>query len=124
MSMETPLGKVRGSGSAGTGTRHWWLQRITAVALLPLVIWFVAGLVGHVGADRDAVTDWIAQPLVAVLMLLLIGTGMFHLRLGIQEVVEDYVHSEGLKVVSRIMLTLACAAVAAVSAFAVLKIAL
>ena len=123
MSLRTPLGRVRGLGSAKDGTHHWWMQRVTAVALVPLTVWFVASLVALVGADYDTVVAWIGQPVVAVLLILFLFTGFWHLKLGLQVVIEDYVHSEGAKVASQMAVTFGCILVGALSLFAVLKIA-
>jgi succinate dehydrogenase / fumarate reductase membrane anchor subunit len=123
MSLRTPLGRVRGLGSAKDGTHHWWMQRVTAVALVPLTIWFVASLVALVGADYDTVVAWIGQPVVAVLLILFLFTGFYHLKLGLQVVIEDYVHSEGAKVACQMAVTFGCILVGALSLFAVLKIA-
>lgn len=123
MSLRTPLGKVRGLGSAKEGTQHFWLQRVTAVALIPLVVWLVASLVCLTGAGRDAVLDWLEQPFPAILMLLLVVTGFYHLRLGVQVIIEDYVHGEGAKLTALLLNTFVCVVAGAVAAFAVLKIA-
>lgn len=123
MSMRTPLGRVRGLGSARNGTHHWWMQRVTAVALVPLAVWFVASLVGLVGADYETVTLWVGQPVVAVLLILFLLTGFYHLKLGLQVVVEDYVHGEGAKVAALMAITFGCILVGALSIFAVLQIA-
>lgn len=124
MSLRTPLGKARGLGSAKDGTHHFWVQRLTAIALIPLTIWFVAALVSLAGAGHGEVTDWLSKPVPAILMLLLIVSGMYHLKLGLQVIVEDYVHGEGLKLTSQIAITLGCAAVGFAAAFSVLKISL
>ena len=76
---------------------HWWLQRVTALLLIPLIIWFVAALLAHTGADRNAVAGWLHGPVTYGLMLLLIGSAFWHAGLGLQVVIEDYVHDEGLK---------------------------
>lgn len=120
---KTALGKVRGLGSARNGTHHWWMQRVTAVALVPLVIWFVASIVGLVGADRAIVVSWLSMPLVSLLMALFLATAFYHLKLGLQVVVEDYVHSEATKLVALMLITFGCVALALASIFAVLKIA-
>lgn len=120
---KTPLGRVRGLGSAKGGTHHWWMQRVTAVALVPLVIWFVASVVGLVGADRAIVVSWLGMPVVSVLMILFLTTAFYHLKLGLQVVVEDYVHGEATKVITLMLVTFGCVALALASIFAVLKIA-
>lgn len=123
MSLRTPIGRVRGLGSAKDGTHHWWLQRLTAVALVPLTVWFVASIVGLAGADYDTVVTWIGQPVVAVVLILFLFTSFYHLKLGLQVVVEDYVHNEGVKMAVQIAITFGCILVGALSIFAVLKIA-
>jgi succinate dehydrogenase / fumarate reductase membrane anchor subunit len=123
MSMRTPLGRVRGLGSAEEGVHHWWTQRLTAVALVPLTLWFVASLIQLAGADYGLVTAWIAQPVVAVLLMLLFASGFYHLALGLQVVVEDYVHEEPARIVTLVVIRFACWLLAVVAVFSVLKIA-
>ena len=123
MSMRTPLGKVRGLGSAKEGTEHWWMQRLTAIALVPLTIWFVVSLVALIDAGHATMVAWIQNPFSAALLVLFLGTGFYHLKLGVQVVIEDYVHAEGLKTASLVALTFACWLVALVSIISVLKIA-
>ena len=123
MSLRTPISKVRGQGSAKDGTHHFWVQRVTAIALLPLCTWFLCALMFHMGASREAVLAWMSQPLVSVLFILFLGAGLYHLKLGLQVVIEDYVHGEGLKAISQVLVTIACTAIAVTSVFAVLKIA-
>lgn len=123
MSLRTPIGRVRGLGSAKDGTEHFWMQRVTAIALVPLMIWFVASLVAMTGSGYGAVQDWLGSPLVAILMLLMITAGFYHLKLGLQVVIEDYVHSEGLKIAALLLNTFFCLVVGVAAAFAVLKIA-
>ena len=88
--LRTPLARARGLGSAKDGLHHWWLQRITAVALVPLVVWFAISLVMLSGADYSAVRAWIGSPLVMVLLILTIAVGLHHGQLGMQVVYEDY----------------------------------
>ena len=102
MDRRSPLGRVRGLGSAKEGVAHWWAQRLTALALVPLAIWFVASVAAHAGADHETMRAWIGSPLVASLLVLLIVATFYHLYLGIQVVIEDYVHSEGVKIASLI----------------------
>jgi succinate dehydrogenase / fumarate reductase membrane anchor subunit len=123
MSLRTDLGKVRGLGSAKDGTRHWWAQRLTAIALVPLVLWFVASVAGLSGADIGPVRAWIAQPVTAILLVVLIGVTFHHMQLGLQVVIEDYVHTEWLKIAGIILVKFAAVLLAAASAFSVLKIA-
>jgi succinate dehydrogenase / fumarate reductase membrane anchor subunit len=123
MSLRTPLGKVRGLGSAKDGTHHWWVQRVTAVALVPLSIWLVASLIGLVGADYETARAWVQQPLVAVLLILFVAVALYHLKLGLQVVVEDYVHHEGYKIATLLAVSFVCVLVAAVTIFAILKVA-
>jgi succinate dehydrogenase / fumarate reductase membrane anchor subunit len=86
----TPLSRARGLGSAKEGTHHWWLQRVTAIALIPLVVWFAISLVMLTGADYAVARAWIGSPLVMVLLTLTIGVGLYHGQLGLQVVWEDY----------------------------------
>lgn len=123
MSMRTPLGRVRGLGSAKEGVGHWWTQRLTAVALVPLLLWFVASLVQMAGADHAHVVAWIAHLPVAVLLSLLFVVGLYHLSLGLQVVIEDYIHGEPCRIVSLVLVKFGCWAIAAVAVFSVLKIA-
>ncbi|PCI32864.1 MAG: succinate dehydrogenase, hydrophobic membrane anchor protein [Alphaproteobacteria bacterium] len=124
MSMNTPISKVRGLGSARSGTHHWWMQKIAAVALIPLTIWFVASIVQMTSADYFTVRAWLASPISAILMLLYIVIGLYHLRLGLQEVVEDYIHTAGMKVFLQFSILFGCTVIAVGSIFSVLKIAL
>ena len=86
----TPLSRARGLGSAKEGTHHWWLQRVTAIALIPLVVWFAISLVMLSGADYAVARAWIGSPLVMVLLTLTIVVGLYHGQLGLQVVWEDY----------------------------------
>ena len=86
----TPLARARGLGSAKDGVGHWWVQRLTAIALIPLVVWFAVSLVMLSGADYAVVRAWIGSPLVMVLLILTIGVGLHHGQLGMQVVLEDY----------------------------------
>lgn len=122
MSLRTPLGRARGLGTAKTGTRHWWAQRVTAVALLPLSIWFIVAMLGILGSDYAAIKAWLAAPLPAILMILFVATVFYHAQLGLQVVIEDYVHSEGIKLTLLMTLKLASIAFAATAVFAVFKI--
>jgi succinate dehydrogenase / fumarate reductase, membrane anchor subunit len=95
--LRTPLSRARGLGSAKEGVHHFWAQRITAVALIPLVAWFAISLIMMSGADYAVVRAWISSPAVMVLLVLTIVIGLHHGQLGMQVVVEDYVHNDGMK---------------------------
>ena len=121
-SLRTPLARVTGLGAAKDGTHHWWLQRLTAIALVPLSVWLVASLVSLVGAERAVVVAWLGHPLAAVLMLLILGTGFYHLKLGMQVVIEDYIAKTGTKSALLILNSFACIALFVTVALSVLKL--
>ncbi|PWV98319.1 succinate dehydrogenase subunit D [Hoeflea marina] len=122
MSMRTPLSRVRGLGSAHEGTDHFWRQRLTAVANIPLMLFFVIFLVRYSDATHAEVVAALANPFVAVVFGLMLVSGLFHMRLGMQIVLEDYVHGEGAKIVVLMLNTFFTIAVGAVALFAVLKL--
>lgn len=124
MSQRSPLGRARGLGSAREGTAHWWAQRLTALALVPLTLWVVMSLVSLIGADYSAVAGWLASPLTAVLMILLLAMTFHHAQLGVQVVIEDYVHNEALKIAGIIAVKFLALLLGLASIFAVLMIAL
>jgi succinate dehydrogenase / fumarate reductase membrane anchor subunit len=99
MSLRSPLGRVRGLGSAKDGTGHWWAQRLTALALIPLTLWFCIAVIAMTGADHATVAAWAGSPLVAGLLLLLLVATFYHAALGLQVIIEDYVHHEMTKLV-------------------------
>ena len=123
MSLRSPLGRVRGLGSAKTGTDHFWVQRVTAVALVPLTLWFVYALLSLAGADYATVTAWLRSPVNAVLMLALIVATFHHMQLGLQVVIEDYIHGEGIKIACLMIMKGGSLLLAVAAAFAVLKVA-
>lgn len=123
MSMQSNLGRVRGMGSAKEGVHHWWMQRLTAIALVPLMLWLVISIVAHAGAGHAAVTAWMGQPIPAILMILLVVGGYYHAKLGMQVVIEDYVHNEGVKFTALIGLKLLTVVLGVASVFAILKLA-
>jgi len=103
MALRSDLGRVRGLGSAKDGTSHWWAQRVTAVALVPLSIWFVFSVVNLVGVDKDGFKVWLNGPGSFVLMTLFLIALFYHMQLGLQVVIEDYVHNERNKVISLVL---------------------
>jgi succinate dehydrogenase / fumarate reductase membrane anchor subunit len=121
--LRSPLGRAIGLGSAKEGVEHWWAQRVTAVALIALGLWFVASLLAHVGADRASVRAWLHAPVPAILALLLLIAVFYHSALGLQVVIEDYVHAEWLKVSSLVAMRLVSFGLAVAGIFAVLRIA-
>jgi succinate dehydrogenase / fumarate reductase membrane anchor subunit len=124
MTMETPLANARGLGSAREGGHHWWTERLTSVSTLLLFIWLLVSLLRLPAVDYRSVNEWLQQPLAAVPMLLLIVSTFWHLKLGMQVVIEDYVHEEGWKFLSILLLNFATVIGGAFALFAVLKIAL
>lgn len=100
MSLQSPLGRVRGLGSAKEGVHHWWLQKITAIALIPLSLWFVISVIGLIGADYAQLRAFLGNPGNATMMILMVAVSCWHGALGIQVVAEDYVHSEGMKLLT------------------------
>jgi len=122
--MRSTLGRVRGLGSSHHGVGHWWAQRLTAVALVPLVLWFVVSALSMVGADYETFRAWVGSFGNAVLLILLTIALFHHAQLGIQVVIEDYVHGETVKVTG-LILTKFVAVLAGVSTvLAILKVAI
>ncbi|MBK8838841.1 MAG: succinate dehydrogenase, hydrophobic membrane anchor protein [Hyphomonadaceae bacterium] len=122
--MRTPLGKVRGLGSAKHGAGHFITQRVSAIGLIVLVPWFLISLIGAVRGGYDGALAWVADPINAVLTLLAVGTALYHMRLGMQVVVEDYITKHSTKNVLLILNTFICVVLFAAAAYAVLKIAI
>ena len=121
--MRSPLGRAIGLGSAKEGVDHWWWQRISSIALVPLALWFVVAVIGLAGADLDTVILWLDNPVAAVLFVLLIAATFYHGALGLQVVIEDYVGNESLKYAALIVMKLAAFLLAALGIFSVLKLA-
>lgn len=120
--MRTPLSRVRGLGTAHSGTTHFWHLRVTSVALVPLTIAFVVIVAMLMGRNHAAVVQILASPAVAILFLLFLVAGLYHMWLGMQEIIVDYVHADGLKVIALLLNTFFCCCVGAVCVFALLKI--
>jgi succinate dehydrogenase / fumarate reductase membrane anchor subunit len=124
MALRSEIGQVRGLGSARNGTHHWWMQRVTAIANVLLMIWLLASLVAGAAADHAVMVAWVGQPLTAVLLSLLVISLFYHVRLGLQVFIEDYVHTPGNKVAALIGATFFTVLAAALALFSILKIAL
>ncbi len=116
------LRKVRGLGSAKDGTHHFWRQRVTAVAVVPLSLWFITALICIMGKSHAEVVEWIQAPHVTTLLLALVVALYYHLKLGLQDVFEDYVHTDWLKLTTRICLNLGSTLGGLLSVVAILKI--
>ena len=123
MSMRAPLARVRGHGSAKEGAHHWWAQRLSAIALVPLFLWFVASVTSVGSADYATAVAWIGSPWNSALLVLLIGAIFYHAQLGMQVVFEDYISTHWLQVTSIILVRFLALLLAAVSIIAVLRTA-
>jgi len=122
MSLRTPLGRARGLGSAKAGTRHWWQQRLTAVILVPLTLWVMATLISITSLGYDAITLWLRSPFNASLILVFLLALFHHAQLGVQVVIEDYVHSEWQKISCIILVRFLALFAGLVSILSVLKV--
>ena len=123
MSLMTPLNRVLGLGTAKGAAEHWWLQRMTAVALLPLGLWLAYALLTLPKFDYTSVVAWVREPVTSILLILLVVAAGYHSALGVQVVVEDYVSSKGLRAATLMASTLAHVGLTIAAVFAVLKIA-
>ena len=124
MSLETPLHRVEGLGAAHSGTKHFWRQRVTAVALIPLAIWFGAVALGLVGANEASVLIFFSRPLDAILMAAFLSILLYHMSLGLQDVIDDYVHSNAGKIFLMLLMRAATIAIGAASLLSLAKIAI
>jgi succinate dehydrogenase / fumarate reductase membrane anchor subunit len=120
MSLRSPLARVRGLGSAKEGVNHWWAQKLTSLALIPLSLWFVASVVSLTGAGHAEAAEWIGSPLSAGLLILLLLATFYHAYLGLQVIIEDYVHHEGAKLALLLSVQTACILLALTGVLSVL----
>ena len=121
MSLRTPLSKAKGLGSAKEGSHHWWLQRLTAVALIPLSIWLVFSIALLSSTSYETIVGWLQSPVIVVLLILFIVATFYHTQLGLQVIVEDYVDG-WLKIVTLILINFLCILLAVAGIIAVLKV--
>ena len=122
MNLRTPLSRAKGLGSAKEGVGHWWMQRVTSLFLIPLVIWAALMMATLGNYDHNYFTNWLAQPLNAILMITLLVVVCYHAALGLQVIIEDYVHLTAVKIISIVAVYLFSFILALVGIFAVLKI--
>ncbi len=119
--MKTPLGRVRGLGSAKSGTEHFWMQRVTAIANVPLVIFLIIFIVSHLGAPRADMLASIGNPLVAIALVLATVSILWHMRLGLQTVIEDYAQGSAAKLISLLINNFFTAGLGVAALYAILK---
>ncbi len=124
MNLRTPLQQVKGLGSAKEGADHWWWQRLTAIVLVPAGLWFVFSFVRLIGSDHQVVTDWLSSPWVAAIVVLFLAAMFYHAKLGMQVVIEDYIHIEWLKLACLIGTQLVLLLFGLAAILAVLRLAL
>ena len=124
MNLRHPLARVKGLGASGEGSHHWWAQRLSALALIPLTFWFVFSVINHIGDSHDQVLNWVSSPGVAVMLVLFIGFMLYHAQLGVQVVIEDYVHNEYVKVAVMLLVKGMAVLAGLGGIFAVLRVAL
>lgn len=120
MSIRTPLARVRGLGSAKEGVSHWWGQRLSAIALVPLSVWFIASMIALLGADHETARAWLGSPVPGGLMILLIVATFHHAYLGLQVVIEDYVNHEWAKLAGILLVKAAAVVLALIGILSVL----
>jgi len=122
-SLRSPLGRVGGLGSAKSGVHHWWLQRLTSIALVPLTVWFAISLLSLPLVDHATLVLWMKQSWNSLLLILLVLVGAYHSQLGVRVVVEDYIPDAGMKTLTLVVLTFVHAFLAVAGVFAILKVA-
>ena len=122
--MRSPLGRAIGHGSAKEGVTHWWRQRVSALALVPLALWFVIAVIALVGADHATFVAWVRSPMPAVFLILLLVASFYHTALGLQVIIEDYIHGEVMRLAALLLMRLLCVLFAVRGILAVLKMAL
>lgn len=122
--LRSPLSRARGLGSAKEGVHHFWVQRVSALALIPLTLWFVFSVAQLAGGDYAAVRHWVHAPSVAVVLVLFLASALYHSVLGVQVVIEDYAGGDAARLILLLLSKFLHAIIAAAAIFAVLKVAL
>ncbi len=122
--MRSQLGRVRGLGAAKSGVAHWWAERVTSIALVPLTIWFICAAVSLIGASHDDVLNWVASPVTIVLLICLLLATFYHMQLGLRVVVEDYVHVDSVRFALLLLIRAVCFVAALAGIVSVLKMGL
>lgn len=122
--IKSDIGRLKAKGSARSGAEHWKLQRVTAIANIPLILWFIVSAASLSGADYATARAWLAGPFNTTMMILLVVSAFWHARLGLQVVVEDYLHDEGVKIFTLLGITLLIVALAVSCLVAILKVSL
>lgn len=122
--MRSQLGRVRGLGAAKSGVGHWWVQRLTALALVPLSLWFIFNVLHLLGAPHEAVIDWISSPWTIVLMIALVVATFQHAQLGLQVVIEDYIHDDAVRLAALLAVKAAAILLGMACVVSVLKMGL
>lgn len=123
MSLRSPLGRVLGRGSAKEGVHEWWIQRVTAIALVPLTLWLFISLVSLPSLDYETITQWMSGVWTAVFLILTVIAAARHSQLGLRVIIEDYIHGSGAKTTALLVMTFVHVLVAAAAIFAILKVA-
>ena len=121
--MQTPLHKVQGLGASHTGTSHFWYERVTALALVPLSLWFFYAALGLAGVSEASAIGFFSHPLNAILMTAFVGVSLYHMYLGLQVIIDDYVHSAGGKILLLLLVRFCVIATGAFALFALIRIA-
>ena len=124
MNLRSPRSQAVGLGSAKHGFSHWWWQRVTAVALVPLCLWFVCSVLGLIGGGYDVATAWLSSPVNATLMLVFVFAMLYHAQTGLQTVIEDYIHTKWLNLTLLLIVKFAAVIMAVLATISVLKVAL
>ena len=122
--LQTPLGRVRGAGSAKGGTHHWWMQRVTSMAMLPLFIWFAFSVASHAGAPWEVMSEWIGRPFNAIMLVVLASIGFYHTGAGLQVVVEDYIRPERSAMLAILAIKAVCTLLGLLAALSILRLAI